>query len=296
MLREASSTSSRTNPVEVSLARRRWRQFVRQRLAFGGLIVCILLFIFSYVGPVAWNLSPEKIDLVNRMASPSAEHPMGTDEHGRDVLARLMYGGRVSLVVGVVSAVISVAVGGILGLVAGYVGGVTDNIIMRFTDAFMSIPLYFLLLAVLASVGGGIVQVVVVIGLTVWMTTTRVVRSEVLRIRELDYVLAAHALGVPNSRILFRHIAPQVVGPMLVACTLNVATAILVESSLSYLGLGVQPPTPSWGNMLYDARGFVFVNPTLAVYPGVAILLTVLAFNALGDGLSEVFDPLTLRR
>jgi peptide/nickel transport system permease protein len=282
--------------VETSIWRRRWRQFVRHRLAFTGLVTIVLLFMFASIGPLFWQVSLEEIDLLNRMSGISPEHPLGTDEHGRDVLARLMHGGRISLVVGLVAALISVGVGGVLGLVSGYAGGMLDTIIMRVTDAFMSIPLYFLLLSVLAAIGGGFVNVVIVIGLTAWMSVARIVRSEVLRIREMDYILAARALGVPRQRILYRHITPQVIGPMVVACTLNVAYAILVESALSYLGLGVQPPMPSWGNMLYNARGFVFTNPVLAVYPGVAILLTVLAFNAIGDGLSDVFDPMSLKR
>lgn len=267
------------------------RAFLRNRLAVAGMVTLVTLFVFSFVGPLAWPRSPERIDLANRTASPSWSHPLGTDEHGRDIVARLMHGGRVSLTVGLTAALISVTIGGALGVLSGFLGGRVDVLIMRVTDAFMSIPLYFLLLTVLAVIGGGVRNVIIVIGLTSWMPVARVVRSEVLRVRALEFVTATRALGTRDLRIMLAHVAPQTTGLIIVGSTLNVAFAILVESSLSYLGLGVQPPAPSWGNMLQDSRSYMFTAPQLAMYPGLGILLTVLAINAVGDGLRDAFDP-----
>jgi peptide/nickel transport system permease protein len=275
--------------------RRLLRRFTRHRLAISGLAILILLVGFTVLGPLAWRDSVEEIDLTQRMLTPSPEHPLGTDEHGRDVLARIMQGGRISLAVGLSASLISVLVGGLFGVVAGFFGGLPDAIIMRMTDAFMSIPLYFLLLVVLSIAGAGFSNVIWIIGLTAWMSVARIIRSEVLRVRELDYIVACRAVGATHLRIIVRHVVPQVMNSLLVASTLNVAYAILVESALSYLGLGVQPPMPSWGNMLYDARSYVFTDPRLAVYPGIGILITVMAFNTVGDGLRDMLDPMGLR-
>jgi peptide/nickel transport system permease protein len=285
-------------PVEDLPATRWWRllrRFTRHRLAFTGLIILIVLVVFTAFGPFVWQKSIEEIDLKQRMLAPGLEHPLGTDEHGRDVLARMMQGGRVSLMVGLAASLISILVGGLCGVTAGFFGGLADTIIMRITDALMSIPLYFLLLVVLSITGAGFGNIIWIIGLTAWMSVARVIRSEVLRVRELEFIVACRAVGATDLRIVLRHVVPQVLNSLLVASTLNVAYAILVESALSYLGLGVQPPMPSWGNMLSDARSHVFTDSRLAIYPGIGILITVMAFNAVGDGLRDVLDPMGLR-
>jgi peptide/nickel transport system permease protein len=243
------------------------------------------------LGPVVRPHPPEAIDLGARLVGPSLAHPFGTDEYGRDVLARLLYGGRTSLTIGLVAMLVALGVGIALGALAGYWGGLLDALIMRLTDGLLAIPIFFLLLTALAIFGQSLFNLVLFIGLASWMPVARMVRGEILRVRELDHVLAAEALGASRPRSLVRHVLPQTVPTITVASTLGVAAAILEEAGLSYLGLGIQPPTPSWGNMLTGAQNYVFTSPVLAVYPGVLILLTVLAFNTLGDGLRDALDP-----
>ncbi len=277
--------------VLTSPGRRAVRRFVRNRLAVAGLLYLVIVTAAVVLAPLLTPYPPDRIELGARLAPASASHPLGTDESGRDVLSRLLYGGRITLAVGLTSMAVAMVVGTLLGALAGFLGGAVDALTMRFTDGMLSIPLFFLLLTVLAVFGPQIPLLVVAIGLVSWMPTARVVRSEVLRCLNLEFVMAARALGASEARILGRHVLPQAVPSMIVASSLNVAQVILTESSLSYLGLGVQPPTPSWGNMLSGAQNFIWSAPTLALWPGLLILLTVLSFNAVGDGLRDALDP-----
>jgi peptide/nickel transport system permease protein len=207
------------------------------------------------------------------------------------VFARILYGARISLAIGIVAVLVSVSLGTVIGAAAGAFGGVVDALPMRLTDAMLAIPLFFLLLTALAALGSTVVNIVLVIGLSSWMTTARVVRSEVLRTVNLEYVTAARALGAGSGRVIARHLLPQALPSMLVASTLGVGQAILAESALSYLGVGVQPPTASWGNMLSHAQNYIFASPLLALWPGIAILLTVLSFNFVGDAVRDTLSP-----
>ncbi len=251
----------------------------------------VLIGAAALLAPWIAPYRPDAIDLRAQFAPPSVSHWLGTDENGRDLLTRLMYGAQASLLVGLVAAAISAVVGTLLGAMAGYFGGRVDAFIMRLTDGFMCIPVFFLLLTILTLFGSDLGNVIVVIGLTSWMRVARIVRSEVLKQREMDFVIAARAVGARDAGILWRHIIPQTMPVVIVSTTLNIAFAILTESALSYLGLGVQPPMPSWGNMLASSQTYLWKMPQLAMYPGLFIMLTVLSFNALGDGVRDLMDP-----
>lgn len=266
-------------------------RLLHSRQAMVGGIWLAVVAILAIVGPMLYHTNYEEVDLLRRLAGPSALHPFGTDETGRDVLARLMYGGRISLLVGVVSAAVAILVGTLTGLVAGYTGGTLDNLLMRVTDTFMSVPLFFFLLTFLALFGSSLGMLVLGIGLTSWMAVARVVRGEVLRYRAMEFIQAARAIGAGDLRLMGVHLLPQAVPSIIVAANLGVAHAILAETTFSYLGIGIQPPVPSWGNMLSGAQNYVWTSPQLAVAPGLVIMLTVLAFNAFGDGLQDALDP-----
>jgi peptide/nickel transport system permease protein len=268
-----------------------WRAFKRNRLALIAAAFLVIVLALSIFAPVVAQQSPDELDLYNQLAGPSAEHPLGTDETGRDVWARLVYGGRVSLAVGLLAMAIGIAVGTLVGLLSGYFGSWTDAILMRLTDGMLVVPTFFLALIILAVFGPSARNVVLVIGLTQWMVVARVVRSEVLRAVPLEFVTAARALGAGDRRVIGHHVLPQAMPSIIVAASLGVANAILTESALSYLGLGIQPPTPTWGNMLSGAQNFIWNKPDLALYPGLMILLSVLAFNSLGDALRDALDP-----
>jgi peptide/nickel transport system permease protein len=229
--------------------------------------------------------------LSNQFLPPSTQHLLGTDESGRDVLARLLAGGRVSLAVGFVGALLTVLIASVLGLLAGYFGGVVDEVIMRLTDTLMAVPTFFLLMVIVAIWGSGVTVLVLALALTRWMDVARLIRAEVLRFKSQDFVSAAEALGASSWRLMFKHLLPQALPSLIVATSLNVGYVMLVEAALSFLGLGILPPTPSWGNMLTDSQYYVWTAPHLAVYPGVMIALTVLAFNSVGDVLRDVLDP-----
>ncbi|MDR7482146.1 MAG: ABC transporter permease [Armatimonadota bacterium] len=267
------------------------RRLRRNPPALAALAFLVFVHLAAVVGPWTIPLDAFTADPLSALRGPSPQHPLGTDEIGRDVLARLMLGARVSLTVGFMAMAISVIVGGAIGAVAGYFGRGTDTVLMRFTDAMLALPTLFVILAALTVFGGGPATATAVIGLTTWMPVARVVRAEYLRWRVSEFVDAARALGAGDVRIMRRHILPQVVPSIIVAATLNVAFAILTESAISYLGLGIRPPLPSWGNMLQNAQVYLWSAPTLAVYPGLLILLTVLAYNFLGDGLRDALDP-----
>lgn len=238
---------------------------------------------------------PNAINVDAMLLTPSWQHLLGTDALGRDVFSRILYGGRVSLWVGFVAVGISSAIGLVLGLVAGYFGKLTDEFIMRGVDVMLCFPSFFLILAVIAFLEPNLTNIMVVIGLTSWMGVARLVRAETLSLRGRDFVLAARVAGAAPGRIMFRHILPNALAPVLVSATLGIAGAILVESSLSFLGLGVQPPDASWGNMLLDGKEVLEVAPWLSVFPGLAILFTVLGYNLLGESLRDLLDP-RLRR
>ena len=261
------------------------------RPGLAALGVLIVICILAIVGPALWTIAPEATDPAHGLAGASAAHPLGTDELGRDVLSRLLWGSRVTLLVGVAAMLAALLIGLLVGAVAGFKGGWVDALLMRFTDAMLAIPAFFFILVVITVLGTGVATLVLVIGALSWMPVARVVYGETLRWKTADFVVAAESLGVPAQRLLARHILPQAIPSLVVSATLGVAFAILTESALSYLGLGVQPPLPSWGNMLQRAQQYVFTAPLLAVYPGLAITVVVLAFNFLGDGLRDALDP-----
>jgi peptide/nickel transport system permease protein len=264
-----------------------WRVALGDRRAVAGLVVLVLLAATAVVGPLLYQVDPLQMDLANAGAGPSAGHPLGADESGRDVLGRLMAGGRVSLAVGLLAMIVAVAFGGTLGAVAGYRGGWLDDALMRFTDAALAIPMLFVVITVLTFLGPSVPTLVLAIGATSWMGAARVVRGELQVLRHQPYVEAARALGARGLPIIARHLLPHLAPTLLVAAALGVATAILMESALSFLGLGVQPPAASWGNMLSGAQAYLFSYPWLAIYPGLMILLTVVSVNLLGDAVRD---------
>lgn len=289
---EAAVETTAAAPVATrSPGQRAWGRFRRNRVAVVALGVLLLIHVAAALAPVLASHSPTRVNLGRRLKGPSAEHILGADENGRDVLARLLYGARISLSVGLASVTWAVGIGTVVGAVAGYRGGWVDSLLMRVTDAMLSIPLFFFMLTALALLGSSLANIVVVIGVTSWMNVARVVRGEVLRAKQLLFVEAARALGARERGVLFRHVVPQSMPSVIVAATLGIAWAILMESALSFLGLGVQPPEPSWGNMLSSARGYLTTAPHLAIFPGLLIFLVVLLYNYLGDGLRDAFDP-----
>lgn len=265
----------------------------RQKVAAAAAVYLSVLVALTLIVPKVTGYQAEQIDLTSALAMPSSQHLLGTDESGRDELTRLFVGAYGSLTIGLVAMTLAVTVGTLVGIVAGFKGGLLDAILMLLTDAFLSVPIFFVLLTTLVLFGSSLLNLVIVIGLTSWMTVARVVRSEALRVRGLEFVEAARGIGAPEARVLFRHVLPQAVPSIAVAASLGVAYAILVETALSYLGVGVQPPQPSWGNMLTNAQQYIYAQPLLAIYPGVLILLTVLALNYVGDVLRTVLDPAT---
>ena len=289
-------------PLEVALHGRR-SAFDPATLAAALLLTILALSAVAAPLIESWlGLDTTMVDLLARLESPSAAHPLGTDELGRDVLVRLLQAGRVSLAVGVTGALLAAAIGTVVGLASGYAGGALDNLLMRLTDMVISLPLLPLLI-VLAAIDLGklglsahgefasVLRIVVIVALFGWTTTARLVRASVLSLRTREFVRAAGALGAGPMTILRRHILPNALGPLIVATTLSIGNVILVESVLSFLGLGVQPPVPSWGNMLTGAQELLFDAPLVALWPGLLIFLSVLAFNVLGDGLHMALDP-----
>jgi len=271
--------------------KRLWSRFSKNRLAVAGGVVVIILFLIAIFAELISPYDPEEIDRRHILEPPSSEHLLGTDDLGRDILSRMIYGSRISLSVGFVAVGISTIIGIIFGAIAGYYGGWIDRIIMRFIDVMLSIPTFFLILAVIAFIGPGIWNIMIVIGLTSWMGVARLVRAEFLSLKEREFVLAARALGASDMRIIFRHILINSMAPVFVSAVLGVASAILVESALSFLGIGVQPPTPSWGNILTLGKDNIEIAWWLSVFPGLAILITVLSYNLVGEGLRDALDP-----
>ena len=263
----------------------------RRGMLYFGLGIVVVMSMAALLAPWLAPYDPTELHLHSILEPPSAAFPLGTDALGRDVLSRLLYGARVSLWVGFVSVSISIAIGVVLGLLAGYFSGIVDELIMRGVDVMLCFPSFFLILAVIAFLEPSLNTIMVVIGLTSWMGVARLVRAETLSLRERDFVAAARLAGTKSSRIMLMHILPNALTPVLVSATLGIAGAILVESSLSFLGLGISIPHASWGSMLQSAQGYILDRPILAVYPGLLILLTVLSFNILGDVLRSALEP-----
>ncbi len=268
-----------------------WRRFKRNRLAVAGGIIVISLFFVAIFAPYLSPYDPNEIDVSSILLPPSLDHPFGTDELGRDVLSRMIWGARISLQVGFVAVGIAVVIGVVLGAIAGYYGGMVDSLVMRFVDIMLSIPTFFLILAVIAFLEPSIFNIMAVIGLTSWMGVARLVRAEFLSLKEREFVMAAKSLGAGDMRIIFRHILPNAMAPVLVSAVLGVAGAVLTESALSFLGIGVQPPTPSWGNILTAGKDNIEIAWWLSFFPGLAILATVLGYNLLGEGIRDAIDP-----
>ena len=262
-------------------------------LALSGLFLISLMLLVALLAPWLAPYDPDAVDVKQILLGPSASHWMGTDGLGRDVWSRMLYGSRVSLLVGLVAVGISTVIGVILGALAGFYRGWVDTVIMRLVDVMLSIPSFFLILAVIAFLTPSLTNVMVVIGLTSWMGVTRLVRAEFLSLRQREFVLAATALGAPDARLIFKHCLPNSLTPVLVSVVLGIASAVLMESGLSFLGLGVQAPQASWGNILTDGKEYIQFAWWLSVFPGLAILITVLGYNLLGEGLRDVFDPRT---
>ena len=268
-----------------------WSRLLKDKLAVVGLLIVLGFFVLSVLTPTIAPYNPSTIDVNNILAPPSTAHLFGTDDLGRDVLTRMLYGTGISLKVGFVAVGIAVLIGTVLGAISGYYGGILDVIIMRFVDIMLCFPSFFLILAVIAFMEPSIFNIMAVIGFTSWMGSTRLVRAEFLSLRERDFVLAVRAMGASNMRIIFGHILPNAMAPVLVSATLGVAAAVLTESALSFLGIGVQPPTPSWGNMLTQGQNVLGIAWWLSFYPGMAILITVLGYNLLGEGIRDAIDP-----
>jgi len=272
-----------------------WTRMRRHRLAVASLAIFTVIAVACLAAPIIAPYDFDAIDLESVRQPPSAMHWMGTDDLGRDHFTRVLFGGRVSIVIGLLAAVLGTGLGAAIGSVAGYYGGRVEGVLMRLTDIAFAIPTLPLLIVLASYTQAAIVSMALIIGLLSWMTTARVVRGEVLSIKEMTYIEAARGIGAGSARVIGRHILPNVVGPIVVGATLAVGNAIILESSLSFLGLGVQPPVPTWGNMLTDAQATMATKPWLTVFPGLAILLVVLAVNFIGDGLQDALDP-TARR
>jgi len=268
-----------------------WPRLARNRFAVIGGAVVVFMLVISLTAPLIVPFGPNEINAWDVLNPPSLKHWFGTDDLGRDVLSRVIYGARISLLVGFVAAGIAVLIGTVVGLLAGFYGGWIDNLLMRVVDIMFCFPAFFLILAVITFLSPSIWYIMIIIGLTGWMGVARMVRAEVLSIREMDYIMAARCIGCSDKRVIFRHILPNAVSPALVAATLGIAGAILTESALSFLGIGVQPPTPSWGNILTSGKDYIEFAWWLSLFPGLAILVTVLAYNLLGEGVRDALDP-----
>ncbi len=268
-----------------------WQRLKRNRMALAGGSVVVLLFTVSILAPLIAPYDPNNINAWHVLSPPSWQHWFGTDELGRDVFSRVLYGSQISLKVGFVAVGIAVAIGTVVGLVSGYYSGLVDTFLMRLVDIMLCFPAFFLILAVITFLRPSIWYIMIVIGLTGWMGVARLVRAETLSIREMDYIMAARCIGCSDMRIIFRHILPNAMSPVLVSATLGIAGAILTESALSFLGIGVQPPTASWGNILTSGKDYIEFAWWLSLFPGLAILITVLSYNLLGEGIRDALDP-----
>ncbi len=267
------------------------KDLIKNKIAFASFVFIIVIIIFAIFAPFIAMYDPTAIDDQSLLTPPSKYHIFGTDTLGRDIFSRIVYGSRISLSIGFIAVGIAVLIGIFFGSIAGYYDGRIDSVIMRFVDIMLCFPTFFLILAVVAILEPSIFNIMVVIGATSWMGVARLVRAEVLSLKERDYVAASRVMGASDGWIILKHLIPNAIGPVLVSTTLGIGGAILVESALSFLGIGVQPPTPSWGNILMDGKSTLGVAWWLTVFPGIFILLTVLAYNLLGEGLRDILEP-----
>lgn len=284
-----------------------WRKFVKDKMAIAGLLTLALIIVSILFLPIIYQTSIDKIDFTQSTLPPSWQHPFGTNDLGQDQLARALFGGRISLTVGIAAMVVAISIGTIIGAIAGYYGGIIDNILMRLTDIFLSLPQLPVLLLVVylfrdavKSIFGAqlgiFFLVVLIIGLLNWMSVARLVRSSFLQLKEREFISAAKSLGANSGRIILVHILPNVISVIIVAATLSVGNAIIVESTLSFLGLGFPPDIPTWGRMLYDAQNYLTSAPYMAIFPGLAIFFTVLSINYIGDGLKDALNPKYMKK
>ena len=271
-------------------------KFMKNKLAVIGAVLLFIIITLALFAPLIAQFEPQKQSLLNKLQTPGGEHWLGTDRYGRDVFARILFGARVSLLVGFASVAGSITIGTVIGAVAGYFGGKIDAVLMRIVDVIISIPTIFLLITLVTIFQPGVDKLILIFALTGWTFTARLVRGEFLSLRTREFVLASKTIGTRSHTIIFSHILPNAMGPIIVSATLGVGGVILAESALSYLGLGIQPPTPSWGNMLQDAQNFTIMlkHWWYPLFPGLMILITVLSFNFVGDGLRDALDPKTL--
>jgi peptide/nickel transport system permease protein len=308
MATTTATARARTDAVQVfrrparSLWRDAWHQFRRHRLAMGGMIVLGLLIVMTLIGPFLWPIPYGDLDFSKTLLGPSLQHPFGTDDLGHDLFARALWGGRVSIAVGVVAVLIAMTLGTFIGAISGFFGGRLDGILMRLTDMFLSLPQLPLLLLTIylfretlrLMIGpelGIFLLIVTVVGVLTWMPTARLVRAAFLSLKQKEFVEAARSIGARDRRIIWVHILPNVLSPVLVAATVGVGAAIITESALSFLGLGFPSDVPTWGRMLYDAQNYMDIAPHWAIFPGLFIFLTVLSINYMGDGLRDALDP-----
>ena len=302
-------TASQIRRESLTVRQLVWRRFRRHKMAMAGAVMLCLLILYSFGGALFFTEEyANHTDTSMRLQPPSREHPFGTDTVGRDILARTVYGGQISLLIGLSAVLISIAVGVLVGALSGYYGGLVDSLLMRFTEAMFTIPQLFLLLVMAKflagkvptihvlgrSFSGSVLVIIGIIGVTSWMYLARIVRADILSLKEREFILAARTIGTRNKSIIIRHILPNAMAPIIVAATLGVAAAILSEAYISFLGLGVQPPTATWGNMLEGAYNYIDSAPWLWIFPGSLIVLTVLSINFLGDGLRDALDPTTI--
>jgi len=275
-------------------------RFLRNRIAVGGAVFLLLLLLFCFAGPLVWKADPNLPDLSNvsaTLASPTIAHPFGTDDVGRDTMARMMSGGRVSLLVGLTSMLMSLVLGIGIGALAGFYGGIIDNVLMRFTDVILSVPLYLLLFVLSASFTDGTPKsVIILIAIFGWTYAARLVRGEFLSLKEREYILASRTIGARDFRLMFRHILPNAAGPIIVNATLLIGTNIILESVLSYFGFGIKPPDASWGSMISTGQNLFALDPWMVTFPALGIFLTVLSLNLVGDGLRDALDPYMTER
>jgi peptide/nickel transport system permease protein len=291
--RETDFIADQTIQYYESQSRRIWRRFLQHRLAVAGGCVVVMLLVMVFLANVISPHDPLALDTQRRFIPPLTDSSfvLGTDEMGRDLLSRLFYGGRISLVVGVAAMFATIVTGLIIGLISGFYGGKVDTILMRFTDTMLCFPQVFLLLVLAAFITPTVISIALIIGLTSWMEVARIIRAQIQYVKEQDFVQASFALGASGARIMFKELLPNAIAPVLVSATLNVANAVLMESYISFLGYGIQPPLASWGNMLTNAQAYFDMAPWLAILPGAMITLTVMSFNFLGDGLRDALDP-----
>jgi ABC-type dipeptide/oligopeptide/nickel transport system permease subunit len=276
---------------QFSAAQDVWQRFRRNRLALTGIVIVLLLVLLAILAPLIAPYDPVQVDLDRQFTPPSAQHLFGADLFGRDLLSRVIFGARISLMIGLVPPLIAVTIGATLGVLSAYYGGWVDALIMRLADVVLAFPSLLLAMVVTYTLGASLYTLFIALSVVGWASAARVVRSQTLSLKERDFVVACRAVGVGDGRVMFRHIIPNCLAPILVLLTLDIPEAIMAEAGLSFLGVGAQPPTPSWGLMINEAQQYVFSAPWASILPGVAILFTVLGFNFVGDGLRDAMDP-----